>query len=63
MPFRFFDVGGDIQRFDRLLTQGINDYLVQTKKFTVLDREYIKEIAEKFPKVRQELFGQPVDKK
>ena len=45
MPFRFFDVGGDIQRFDRLLTQGINDYLVQTKKFTVLDREYIKEIA------------------
>jgi len=45
LPFTFFDVGGDTERFDRLLTQGINDYLVQTKKFTILDRNYVNEIA------------------
>ena len=37
--------------------------LVDRSDYKPATGEYIKEIAEKFPKVRQELFGQPVDKK
>ena len=35
----------DKDRFQRLLDQNINDYLVQTKKFTMLDRTFIEEVA------------------
>ncbi len=45
LPFNFFNVGGDTERYNRLLTQGLNDYLVQTKKFTVLDRDFINQVA------------------
>lgn len=45
LPFTFFDVEGDTERFNRLLTQGLNNYLVQTKKFTVLDRDFIGQVA------------------
>jgi TolB-like protein len=45
LPFTFFDVEGDTERFNRLLTQGLNNYLVQTKKFTVLDRDFINQVA------------------
>ena len=45
LPFNFYNVGGDTDRFNRLLTQGINDYLVQTKKFTVLDRDFVSEVT------------------
>jgi TolB-like protein len=45
LPFTFFDVEGDTERFNRLLTQGLNNYLVQTKKFTVLDRDFISQVA------------------
>ncbi len=45
LPFNFYNVEGDVSRFNRLLTQGINDYLVQTKKFTVLDRDFVNEVA------------------
>ena len=45
LPFNFYNVGGDTERYNRLLTQGLNDYLVQTKKFTVLDRDFINQVA------------------
>jgi len=44
MPFKFFDVKGDTERYNRLLTQGLNNYLVQTKKFTVLDRDFVAQV-------------------
>ena len=44
-PFKLYDVEGDKSRFNRLIDQNINDYFVQTKKFTMLDRTYISEIA------------------
>jgi len=34
---------GDPERMERLLNQGIVSYLTQTRKFTVLDRQYISE--------------------
>ena len=45
LPFNFYNVEGDTERFNRLLTQGINDYLVQTKKFTVLDRDFVTQVT------------------
>ena len=45
LPFNFYNVGGDTDRYNRLLTQGLNDYLVQTKKFTILDRDFINQVA------------------
>ena len=44
-PFRLYEVQSDKERFQRLLDQNINDYLVQTKKFTMLDRTFIEEVA------------------
>ena len=44
-PFRLFEIQSDKDRFQRLLDQNINDYLVQTKKFTMLDRTFIEEVA------------------
>jgi len=44
-PFRLYEIQSDKARFQRLLNQNINDYLVQTKKFTMLDRSFIDEIA------------------
>ncbi len=44
-PFRLYDIEGDKNRFNRLIDQNINDYFVQTKKFTMLDRTYIEEVA------------------
>ena len=44
-PFRLYEVQSDKGRFQRLLDQNINDYLVQTKKFTMLDRTFIEEVA------------------
>ena len=44
-PFKLYDVEGDKSRFNRLIDQNINDYFVQTKKFTMLDRTYIEEVA------------------
>tara|TARA_B100000035_G_scaffold190114_1_gene162308 strand:- start:1487 stop:3070 length:1584 start_codon:yes stop_codon:yes gene_type:complete len=43
---RFKLSSNDQQRLLRLINQGLTNYLTQTKKFTVLDREYIKEIAD-----------------
>jgi curli biogenesis system outer membrane secretion channel CsgG len=36
----------DKERLLRLINQGLTNYLTQTRKFTILDREYIKEIAD-----------------
>ena len=36
----------DKERLLRLINQGLTKYLTQTKKFTILDREYVKEIAD-----------------
>lgn len=44
-PFRLYEIEGDYERFQRLLDQNINDYFVQTKKFTMLDRSFIEEVA------------------
>ena len=44
-PFRLYEIEGDHKRFQRLLDQNINDYFVQTKKFTMLDRSFIEEVA------------------
>ena len=44
-PFRLYEIQSDKDRFQRLLDQNINDYLVQTKKFTMLDRSFIDEVA------------------
>lgn len=44
-PFRLYEIQSDKGRFQRLLDQNINDYLVQTKKFTMLDRTFIEEVA------------------
>ena len=44
-PFRLYEIEGDYERFQRLLDQNINDYFVQTKKFTMLDRSFIEDVA------------------
>ena len=44
-PFRLYEIQSDKERFQRLLDQNINDYFVQTKKFTMLDRTFIEEVA------------------
>ena len=44
-PFRLFDIQGDNEKLQRRLSQELNNYLVQTRKFTVLDRNYIDEIS------------------
>ena len=44
-PFRLYEIEGDHERFQRLLDQNINDYFVQTKKFTMLDRSFIEDVA------------------
>jgi len=44
-PFRLYEIEGDHGRFQRLLDQNINDYFVQTKKFTMLDRSFIEDVA------------------
>ena len=44
-PFRLYEIQSDKDRFQRLLDLNINDYLVQTKKFTMLDRTFIEEVA------------------
>lgn len=44
-PFRLYEVQSDKERFQRLLDQNINDYFVQTKKFTILDRTFVEEVA------------------
>ena len=41
--FALPDGPGDPERMERLLNQGIVSYLTQTRKFTVLDRQYISE--------------------
>jgi len=46
--FRVGDAVGNKERISRLLSQGISTNLVQSRRFTVLDREYIVEqLAEK----------------
>jgi len=44
LPLRLFDVELDQDKLNRIILQELNNYLVQTKKFTVLDRDYIEEI-------------------
>jgi len=44
LPLRFFDVEIEEDKLNRIILQELNNYLVQTKKFTVLDRDFIEEI-------------------
>ena len=44
-PFRLYEIQTNKDKFQRLLDQKLNDYFVQTKKFTMLDRTFIEEVA------------------
>ena len=51
MPFYYFDTSFQLKdnvvsnsKIDDLLIQNLVSYLVQTRKFTVLDREYIRDM-------------------
>ncbi len=46
IPFRLYDVDLDEEKLNRVLLQELNNFLVQTRKFTVLDRTYVDEIAQ-----------------
>ena len=46
IPFRLYDVDLDEDKLNRVLLQELNNYLVQTRKFTVLDRTYVDEITQ-----------------
>ena len=46
-PFRLYEIQSDKDRFQRLLDQNINDYLVQTKK--LLQRYFFLNIQELSP--------------
>lgn len=50
--FKLFDKNVSAQKIDRLLTQSLVSYLVQTRKFTVLDREYFYDIESELSLIR-----------
>ncbi len=50
-PFKVFNAQGDKEKLQRLVNQEINNYFVQTRKFAVLDRSYIEEIAKEKSKI------------
>ncbi|MFZ9715699.1 MAG: CsgG/HfaB family protein [Pelagibacteraceae bacterium] len=50
-PFKVFNVQGDKEKLLRSINQEINNYFVQTRKFAVLDRSYIEEVAKEKSKI------------
>lgn len=50
-PFKIYNAEGDKEKLKRTLNQEINNYFVQTRKFSVLDRAYIEEVAQEKSKI------------
>ena len=50
-PFKIFNAEGDKEKLKRTLNQEVNNYFVQTRKFAVLDRAYIEEVAQEKSKI------------
>jgi TolB-like protein len=50
-PFKLFNVQGDKEKLQRLINQEVNNYFVQTKKFAILDRSYLEEVAKEKSKI------------
>ena len=50
-PFKVFNAQGDKEKLQRLINQEINNYFVQTKKFAILDRSYLEEVAKEKSKI------------
>jgi len=50
-PFKIFNAQGDKEKLQRLLNQEINNYFVQTRKFAILDRTYLEEVAKEKSKI------------
>jgi hypothetical protein len=53
-PFKVFNAQGDKEKLLRSINQEINNYFVQTRKFAVLDRTYIEEVAKEKSKILDE---------
>jgi len=53
-PFKVFNAQGDKEKLLRSINQEINNYFVQTRKFAVLDRSYIEEVAKEKSKILDE---------
>ena len=50
-PFKVFNADGDKEKLLRSINQEINNYFVQTRKFAVLDRSYIEDVAKEKSKI------------
>jgi len=50
-PFKIFNAQGDKEKLQRLINQEINNYFVQTRKFAILDRTYLEEVAKEKSKI------------
>ena len=50
-PFKVFNAQGDKEKLQRLINQEINNYFVQTKKFAILDRSYLEDVAKEKSKI------------
>lgn len=50
-PFRVFNAQGDKEKLQRLINQEVNNYFVQTRKFAILDRTYLEEVAKEKSKI------------
>jgi TolB-like protein len=50
-PFKVFNAQGDKEKLKRLINQEVNNYFVQTRKFAILDRSYLEEVAKEKSKI------------
>jgi TolB-like protein len=50
-PFKVFNAQGDKEKLQRLINQEVNNYFVQTRKFAILDRSYLEEVAKEKSKI------------
>ena len=50
-PFKVFNAQGDKEKLQRLINQEVNNYFVQTRKFAILDRTYLEEVAKEKSKI------------
>lgn len=50
-PFKIFNAQGDKEKLQRLINQEVNNYFVQTRKFAILDRSYLEEVAKEKSKI------------
>ena len=50
-PFKIFNAQGDKEKLQRLINQEVNNYFAQTRKFAILDRSYLEEVAKEKSKI------------